>query len=168
MRTLQSTFTTYLLFQLVYPFTNILILSQFNLCLNRNECYKSTASLIHILRFLRLEFNVQASAFGDEPRRMLRIIQRFGKHCSCHPQHTFTMKMATAKFAETLDNSKHSTRLIPESQSCTANFPLTTYKDLNSIRFLPNTGFIPYECMRVCILLCLMSVLNLLLGAGTV
>jgi hypothetical protein len=26
------------------------------------------------------------SAFGDEPRRMLRIIQRLGKHCSCHLQ----------------------------------------------------------------------------------
>jgi hypothetical protein len=26
------------------------------------------------------------STFGDEPLRMLRIIQRFGKHCSCHLQ----------------------------------------------------------------------------------
>lgn len=27
-----------------------------------------------------------ASAFGDEQRRMLKIIQCFGKHCSCHLQ----------------------------------------------------------------------------------
>jgi hypothetical protein len=26
------------------------------------------------------------SVFGYRPRRMLRIIQRFGKHCSCHFQ----------------------------------------------------------------------------------
>jgi hypothetical protein len=26
------------------------------------------------------------SAFGVEPRKMLSIIQRFGKHCSCHSQ----------------------------------------------------------------------------------
>jgi hypothetical protein len=30
-----------------------------------------------------------------------------------------TLKMASAIFAETLDNSQHSTRLIPDSQSCT-------------------------------------------------
>jgi hypothetical protein len=26
------------------------------------------------------------SAFGDTQRRMLKVIQRFGKHCSCHLQ----------------------------------------------------------------------------------
>jgi hypothetical protein len=31
--------------------------------------------------------------------------------------YTFVLKMATAVFAETLDNSQHSTRLIPESPS---------------------------------------------------
>jgi hypothetical protein len=36
------------------------------------------------------------------------------------PNHyIFTLKMAIAKFAETLDNFQHSSRLIPESQSCT-------------------------------------------------
>jgi hypothetical protein len=36
------------------------------------------------------------------------------------PNHyTFTLKMATAMFAETLDNFQHSTRLIPEGRSCT-------------------------------------------------
>jgi hypothetical protein len=107
---------------------------------------------------------------------MLRIIQRFGKHYSCHLQgdcvevgriwkpyigqavggeldlmvliggaeeradiqweksmwmrkrlpeppnlDTFTLKMATAMFAEKLDNSQHSTRPITESQSYTSN-----------------------------------------------
>jgi hypothetical protein len=89
---------------------------------------------------------------------MLRIIQRFGKHCSCHLQgecvvvgriwkpyigagsrwrigydgadwwngragyyHTFTPKMATAMFVETLDNYQHSTRLNPESRSYISN-----------------------------------------------
>jgi hypothetical protein len=31
----------------------------------------------------------------------------------------FTLKMATAMFAETLDNFQHSKRLIPDSRSCT-------------------------------------------------
>jgi hypothetical protein len=26
------------------------------------------------------------SAFGDRPRRMMIVIKRFGKHCSCHLQ----------------------------------------------------------------------------------
>jgi hypothetical protein len=86
---------------------------------------------------------------------MLRIIHRFGKHCSCHLQGecvvvgrfwkpyigqevggelhlmvltggaeeraaiTFTLKMATTVFAETLNKSQHSTRLNPESRSYT-------------------------------------------------
>jgi hypothetical protein len=29
-------------------------------------------------------FYCKTSAFGDEPRRMLKVIQRFGKHCRCH------------------------------------------------------------------------------------
>jgi hypothetical protein len=33
----------------------------------------------------------------------------------------FTLKMATAMSSETLDNSQHSTRLIPESRDCTMN-----------------------------------------------
>jgi hypothetical protein len=70
-------------------------------------------------------------AFGDEPCLMSRIIHHFRKHCSCHiqgesivfgsfgrpyighalrlaksPNHyTYTLKVATAVFAETLDNS---------------------------------------------------------------
>jgi hypothetical protein len=35
--------------------------------------------------------------------------------------YTFTLKMANAMLVETLDNSEHSTRLIPESQSYTLN-----------------------------------------------
>jgi hypothetical protein len=31
------------------------------------------------------------SAFVDEPRRMLRIIKRFGKHYSCHLQGEYVM-----------------------------------------------------------------------------
>jgi hypothetical protein len=37
-----------------------------------------------------------------------------------HPT-TFTLKMATAMFAEMLDNSQHSMQLIPESRSYTLN-----------------------------------------------
>jgi hypothetical protein len=36
-------------------------------------------------------------------------------------QYIFTLKMATEMFAETLENFKNSTRLIPESRSCTLN-----------------------------------------------
>jgi hypothetical protein len=32
-------------------------------------------------------FLCATSAFGDEPRRILRIIRRFGRHCSCHLQY---------------------------------------------------------------------------------
>jgi hypothetical protein len=28
----------------------------------------------------------KASAFGDDPRRMLKVVKRFGKHCSYHLQ----------------------------------------------------------------------------------
>jgi hypothetical protein len=31
------------------------------------------------------------SAFEDKPHRILRIIQRFGKHCSCHLQGEYVM-----------------------------------------------------------------------------
>jgi hypothetical protein len=31
----------------------------------------------------------KTSAFGVEPRRMLKIIRRFGRHCSCHQLSTF-------------------------------------------------------------------------------
>jgi hypothetical protein len=36
-----------------------------------------------------MKFNMQltvSSSFGDEPHRMLKVIQCFGKHCSCHVQ----------------------------------------------------------------------------------
>jgi hypothetical protein len=36
-------------------------------------------------------------------------------------QPVFTLKMAAAEFAETLNNFQHSTLLIPESRSCTLN-----------------------------------------------
>jgi hypothetical protein len=35
----------------------------------------------------------------------------------------FTLKMATAMFAETLNNFQHSTRPIPESRYCTTTIP---------------------------------------------
>jgi hypothetical protein len=38
-----------------------------------------------------------------------------------HSQHIFTLKMATAMFAETVDNFKLSMWLIPESRSYTLN-----------------------------------------------
>jgi hypothetical protein len=50
---------------------------------------------------------------------MLSINQRFGKHCSCHLQGTFTLKTGTAIFAETLVNTQHSTLHTPESRSYT-------------------------------------------------
>jgi hypothetical protein len=52
-------------------------------------------------------------AFRDELHKMLKIMQRFGKYCSCH---IFTLKMATAVFVETLDNFQHLTQLIPEAK----------------------------------------------------
>jgi hypothetical protein len=81
-----------------------------------------------------------SSAFGVEPRRMLRISQRFGKHCSCYLQDEYIVvgryfgrqKMVSliwwcwlveraAMFAETSDNSQHSTWLNTESRSYTLN-----------------------------------------------
>jgi hypothetical protein len=55
------------------------------------------------------------SAFGEQPRRMLKVIHRFGKHCSCHLQGECVF--ATAMFAETLSNLQYSTRLIPDRWS---------------------------------------------------
>jgi uncharacterized protein YbaP (TraB family) len=47
----------------------------------------------------------------------------------------FTLKMATGVFVETLDNSKHSTRLIPESRSFTMNTGSENLnKDLHNYR----------------------------------
>jgi hypothetical protein len=37
-------------------------------------------------RILTVITQCTISAFGDEPRRMFKIIHCFGKHCSCHPQ----------------------------------------------------------------------------------
>jgi hypothetical protein len=112
------------------------------------------------------EYLYIASAFGDEPHRILRVFQFLGKHCSCHLRgecvlggleasyrpwrvpllcpanhvfyiplatywlvyrvlvkrpNTYSLKMATAMFAETLENPQHSTRLIPESRTGTFN-----------------------------------------------
>jgi hypothetical protein len=33
----------------------------------------------------------KSSAFGDEPRRMLRNVQSFDKHCSSHPQGEYVL-----------------------------------------------------------------------------
>jgi hypothetical protein len=50
------------------------------------------------------------------------------------PNHyTFTLKMATAMFVETLDDSEHSTRLTPESQSYTLNSSREIQRTGNSI-----------------------------------
>jgi hypothetical protein len=47
---------------------------------------------------------------------MLKVIQRFGREPN---QYMFTLKMAAAISAETLDKFQHSTRLIPEGRSFT-------------------------------------------------
>jgi hypothetical protein len=41
--------------------------------------------------------------------------------CRSNHNFVFTVKMATAMLAETLDNSEHSTLLITETRSCTLN-----------------------------------------------
>jgi hypothetical protein len=47
---------------------------------------------------------------------MFSINRRFDKHRSCHLQ---GKEMVTEMFAETLVNTQHSTRQIPESRSYT-------------------------------------------------
>jgi len=42
--------------------------------------------------------------FEYEPCQILGVVQRFGKHYSCHPQGEF-LRTAVELFAETLDNS---------------------------------------------------------------
>jgi hypothetical protein len=37
-----------------------------------------------------LEGKYKTSAFGDEPRRMLKVNQRLGKRCSCHFQDQYS------------------------------------------------------------------------------
>jgi hypothetical protein len=69
-------------------------------------------------------FICTTSACGDEPRPILKIIKRFGKHCSCYLQGEYVMvgrSWQPYMFPETLDNLQLSTRLIPESLSCTLN-----------------------------------------------
>jgi hypothetical protein len=53
---------------------------------------------------------------------MLSIIQRFGKHCICHPQGDIHIRPedGNAMFA-LLDSTQHSTRLTPEIRSYTLN-----------------------------------------------
>jgi hypothetical protein len=36
--------------------------------------------------FIANHLHETTSAFGDKTRRMLKIIQRFSKHCNCHLQ----------------------------------------------------------------------------------
>jgi hypothetical protein len=46
------------------------------------------------------------------------------------PNHyRFTLKMATAMSAETMDNFQHSTQLIPESRSCTEENVICEYAE---------------------------------------
>jgi hypothetical protein len=46
---------------------------------------QSNCELLHLMTIFLLVQCV-TSAFGDRPRRMLKVIQRFGKHFSCHLQ----------------------------------------------------------------------------------
>jgi hypothetical protein len=45
---------------------------------------KETSNLILVLWLLRPDLNVQLKTFGDEPRRMWKVIQRFDEYRSCH------------------------------------------------------------------------------------
>jgi hypothetical protein len=54
------------------------------------------------------------SAFRDEPRRILKVIQCFGKHCSYHLQAEYSSWRWQLQC-----DFQHSTRLIPESRSFT-------------------------------------------------
>jgi hypothetical protein len=42
------------------------------------------------------------SAFGDEPRRMLKVNKRLGKNCSCHLQDEFVCVESYPTFRQTL------------------------------------------------------------------
>jgi hypothetical protein len=42
------------------------------------------------MRFSGVPSKCKVSAFGDEPRRMLKVIQRFDKHYGCHLQGEYT------------------------------------------------------------------------------
>jgi hypothetical protein len=77
---------------------------------------------------------------------MLKVIQRFRKHCSCHLQGEcvlvgcFWKPLKAAVFAETLDNRQHSTRLIPENRSRTLNSSRENLKTLILCKPDPSAG----------------------------
>jgi hypothetical protein len=50
------------------------------------------------------------------------------RHPKMPNHYTFTLKMATAMFAETLDDSRHLTQLIPETRSYALNLNHIKYK----------------------------------------
>jgi hypothetical protein len=62
---------------------------------NREDQFNSEDGGGQFLRKVGNQLDLQGttSAFWVEPRRMLSIMQRFGKHCSCH-LHIFTLMMA--------------------------------------------------------------------------
>jgi hypothetical protein len=60
------------------------------------------------------------------------------------PTNIFTLKMATAMSAETLDKFQHSTRLIPESRSFT-NLTLSGYGFPNPLNPLKYSGHYMYH-----------------------
>jgi hypothetical protein len=54
-----------------------------------HACYhsvKNLSSFSVLSKSTQINLKRVTSAFWDQPRRMLRIIQRFGKHSSCHLQ----------------------------------------------------------------------------------
>jgi hypothetical protein len=72
------------------------------------------------------------SAFGNKPAVILKVFQRFGKHCSCHLQGYVlggpNSEDDTAMLAETLRN-QHSSWRIPESRnSSCGNLRITRFR----------------------------------------
>jgi hypothetical protein len=57
------------------------------------------------------------SAPSNQTRHLLTALYKAAKKTPNH--YILTLKTATRMFTETLYNSQHSTRLIPESRSCT-------------------------------------------------
>jgi hypothetical protein len=91
-------------------------------CIN---CCLNVLSRIPVLRFSRLEFNVQLRLSG-----MSSI--------ECSELSNFTTNTAVAifrgnMFAETLDNSQHSTRLILKSRSCRYSVRTLRFEHFESI-----------------------------------
>jgi hypothetical protein len=73
----------------------------------------------YIEQAVRGEWDVTKQIGGVGERASCLLYTRLPKTPN---QYTFTLKMATVMFAETLDNLQHSTRLVPENISHTLYF----------------------------------------------